>query len=247
MTAHQAKRRGIVLMTTESGEADLVVTLYTAEDGLLRVIAKGARRSRKRFVNKLERFSLLDCRLNRKYRLPLLEEAELIDSHLALRLDFDACAAADLICQHLRAWGTAGAGDRELLDLLLWALARLCRDQDRRRIVALFLARLHARTGYQPSLDACAVCGRAEADRAPYTFQPARGTMVCRHCATGPTALPLSPATIRTIEAAAAMPLATLDRLRPGPAAIAEMLTMYKQYGRYPLDRDLAAWKFFPT
>ena len=56
----QAKTRqqteAIVLRLLDYGESDRIVTFSTADFGKIRGIAKGARRSRKRFTNALEPF-----------------------------------------------------------------------------------------------------------------------------------------------------------------------------------------------
>ncbi len=49
----------IVLKVAEHGEADKLVTCYSRELGRMTGLAKGAKRSSRRFVNKLEEFSLL--------------------------------------------------------------------------------------------------------------------------------------------------------------------------------------------
>ncbi|MBW2206889.1 MAG: recombination protein O N-terminal domain-containing protein, partial [Deltaproteobacteria bacterium] len=41
----------IIMRIREFGEADLFVTFFTPDRGRLKGVAKGARRSRKRFVN----------------------------------------------------------------------------------------------------------------------------------------------------------------------------------------------------
>ena len=53
-TSH--KTEAIVLRCLDYGESDRIVTFYTRDYGKLRGIAKGARRSRKRFANALELF-----------------------------------------------------------------------------------------------------------------------------------------------------------------------------------------------
>jgi DNA repair protein RecO (recombination protein O) len=46
----------IIMRTKEFGETDLLVTFFTQDKGRLKGIAKGARKSRKRFVNCLDVF-----------------------------------------------------------------------------------------------------------------------------------------------------------------------------------------------
>lgn len=50
----QYRTEAIVLRLLDYGESDRIVTFYTAGFGKLRGIARGARRSRKRFANALE-------------------------------------------------------------------------------------------------------------------------------------------------------------------------------------------------
>src|SRR4030095_10335839 len=52
----------IVLRTWPFGESDKIVSFLTENHGKLTGIAKGAKRSRKRFVNSLEPFSLVNLR-----------------------------------------------------------------------------------------------------------------------------------------------------------------------------------------
>jgi DNA repair protein RecO (recombination protein O) len=58
MTARTShKTEAIVLRRFDYGESDWIVTFYTSDFGKIRGIAKGARRSQKRFANTLELFS----------------------------------------------------------------------------------------------------------------------------------------------------------------------------------------------
>ena len=77
--------RGYVLHIAGYGEADKLVTLYSNDLGRFTAIAKGALKSKQRFVNKLEPYSLLSL-----FYLPprtssglyFLEEAELLAANL---------------------------------------------------------------------------------------------------------------------------------------------------------------------
>ena len=80
---------GIVLKVVDFGESDKIITFYCAKEGKLSCIAKGAKRSTKRFVNKLELFTLLDFQYNTRYTLPTLDQAELLDSFTALRTKYE--------------------------------------------------------------------------------------------------------------------------------------------------------------
>jgi DNA repair protein RecO (recombination protein O) len=55
-TRTELRTEAIVLRAIDYGESDRIVTFCTADFGKIRGIAKGARRSRKRFANALEPF-----------------------------------------------------------------------------------------------------------------------------------------------------------------------------------------------
>ncbi|NOQ45602.1 MAG: DNA repair protein RecO, partial [Desulfobulbaceae bacterium] len=83
------RTRGIVLSVSAHGESDKLVTFYSPDLGRSTGIAKGAKRSKQRFVNKLEEFSLLQImyRPSRGSGLLFLSEAELDRAFLSLRRD----------------------------------------------------------------------------------------------------------------------------------------------------------------
>jgi DNA repair protein RecO (recombination protein O) len=69
----------LVLSKEKLGEIDLLVELFTSE-GKIWCIAKGAQKSRKRFVNLLEEFNIIKAHLRKtsKGKFPILERADLI-------------------------------------------------------------------------------------------------------------------------------------------------------------------------
>ena len=60
----------IVLKVNDLGESDKIVTFYSKQAGKIAGIAKGAKRSKKRFSNKLEMFSLLEVQYDDRGRSP---------------------------------------------------------------------------------------------------------------------------------------------------------------------------------
>jgi DNA repair protein RecO (recombination protein O) len=91
----------IIMRTKEFGEADLLVTFFTPDKGRLKGVAKGARRSRKRFVNCLDIFSLvkLEYSLKREGGLYFLHSGKLINAFPELRSDFGALSKASYMVE----------------------------------------------------------------------------------------------------------------------------------------------------
>jgi DNA repair protein RecO (recombination protein O) len=235
---------GVVIHLTDYGEADKVVTIYSPTLGQWTGIAKGAKRSNKRFVNKLELFSLLDIDYSDHYSLPIINQAELINSHLPLRKQYQAYTAATLVCELLRSWTHPNDHDPELFSLLVWILDRLCQDQHRMEALVLFLVKFYQRMGYQPDLSACSSCGRLESSGSPFHFYANLGTLICHRCQRSAPVPSLSISTVKLLAKALDLPLDKLIRLRFTPASTSEAIILFREFDRYLLDREGAAWRF---
>jgi len=236
---------GIILRVSSYGESDKIVTLYCPREGRLDLIAKGACRSKKRFVNKLELFSHLDIIYNDRYALALLEQAELLESFLTLRRDFKRYAAAILLLEHMLHWSSENDGDPQLYAILLSSLRALNEGGKIRKNALLFLIQLYSRLGYEPALSACGQCGLLSADSAPFQFIKSQGTIICRRCAPQQRADGLlNINTIKLIEQAQRLPFTKTRRLQFPAKAEEQALKLFRSYGNYLLDRHLNGWDF---
>lgn len=86
------KGEAITLNSFDFQESDRIITFFSKELGKRRAIAKGARRSKKRFVGNLEPLSHINfiCHFNQKTGLLRLEEANLINPFKNLKFDIHA-------------------------------------------------------------------------------------------------------------------------------------------------------------
>ena len=97
MSAREShKTAGFVLKSLSYGESDLIVTFYSREFGKINGIAKGAKRSKKRFANVFEPFSLTNIIFSRKNRdaLAFIESCDIIDHYAAIRRDLEKTLTA---------------------------------------------------------------------------------------------------------------------------------------------------------
>src|SRR5512139_777880 len=97
MNARQLyQTEAIVLRLLDYGESDRIVTFCTADFGKIRGIAKGARRSRKRFANALEPFSFSRIRFSRRRpeNLALIEDCDGLCHFPSIRNDLEKTLAA---------------------------------------------------------------------------------------------------------------------------------------------------------
>jgi len=166
--------QALVLRVVDFGESDRIVHLLTPERGRLAAIAKGAKRSVRRFPGSLDVFNLLRVEIapvRRPGALARLEQARLVAWYPGLRVSSGRFALGCYLVELLDRGAPEGGPETA-------ALFRFARDAlalveaasaDRRLRVLLELRALDA-LGLRPELARCVRCG---GDPLPST-EPAR-------------------------------------------------------------------------
>ncbi len=201
--------RALLLRATPYRDSDLVVDLLTAEHGRLAAIARGARKSRRRFGGVLDYFNLLHVEMSRgRGGLGSLGSVELLGSWDVLRADVDAYCAGSHLLDLARLGTREGDAAPELFRLLLGGLDALQRGAHPASLARVFQVQALARLGYAPAACHCPGCGIALVVAAA-----GQGVVTCRACAE-PTATTLSAGAVRTLQAAAELLPERLGALR---------------------------------
>lgn len=194
-----AEALGVVLRTTPLRESDLLVVLYTDVHGRISAVARGARRSQRRFAGALSLLVLARWQLGRKPRGELwsLDGAEVVREWTRLSADVVAVAHASYVAELVGALLPAESPDPHALEVIcaLWdSLAEGGPSPGALRAAELALLDL---AGHRPAIDQCAACGEPDLASGA-VFDPARGGAICRRCAAssrGPGIRPLEPET----------------------------------------------------
>ena len=208
---------GVVLRTTPLRESDLLVTLYTDVHGKISAVARGARRSQRRFSGALSLLVLGRFQLGRsRGELFALESAEVVREWTKLSSDVVAVAHASYVAELVGAMLPPETPDPAALELVcaLWdSLADAGPSPGALRAVEFALLDL---AGHRPAIDRCAACGSEDLEVGA-VFDPVRGGAICRACAgisRNPGVRPLEPGmraylsaieTFETLEAARAV------------------------------------------
>jgi DNA repair protein RecO (recombination protein O) len=174
---------GVVLRTTPLRESDLLVVLFTEHHGRISAVARGGRKSQRRFAGALQLLVLGRYQLGRPPRGDLwnLESADIVREWNALASDIVAVAHASYIAELAGALLPTETPEPHALELMvaLWdALAEAGPSPAVLRTIELALFDL---AGHRVALDSCAACGRTELAQA--VFDPTRGGAICRPCA----------------------------------------------------------------
>lgn len=203
----------IILQTEDYGESDRLITFYTKFGGKLKGIAKGARKSRKRFVNAFEPCSLVDLTYKSSRSLAWIDACKLIEPHLTLRSDLQRWAGAALALEIMLEMVAAGDPDQDLFFLLRDTLARLAEGRDPKNILSLFLIRFLHTTGYLPALEQCSICHCRLQAAKQWSWNLQKGVLFCyRHCSVT-EGIHLDLGTLLLIRQARSLPLEKIWRL----------------------------------
>jgi DNA repair protein RecO (recombination protein O) len=179
------KTEAIILRTRDFGESDCIVSAFSFLCGTLKGIAKGARRSSKRFVNSLNIFSHvnLEFRDRRSGDLVWLDSCELIDGFPGIRSDYALLSRASYVVELTETLFPLNVQSHEMFQLLLWALDAISKGRDLDRTMVIFQARALMIGGFGINTSKCGLCGRAYKGEGRALFHPPSGSIVCMACA----------------------------------------------------------------
>jgi DNA repair protein RecO (recombination protein O) len=179
------KTTGFVLRTLSYGESDLIVTFLSNEFGKLKGIAKGAKRSKKRFANVFEPFSLTNIIFTRKSHdmLAFIEACDIIDHYAAIRLDLEKTLIASYFIDLADHFSPEGKKNEKVFELLQTFLALLGSQKASDALVRFFEMRLLKLAGFEPTLDHCITCRTPVTNGSAYYFHAQEGGIKCAKCA----------------------------------------------------------------
>lgn len=236
----------IVLDTTDHGESDLIVTLFSHDSGRLSAIAKGAKKSKKRFVNKLEIFTYLQIHYQQKNEraLAFLSEAEIHTAFPNIRFHINLYGVASIIREFLLLGVKDGEPDVNIFRLALWAFHRLDSKADERQVLVLFLIHFFNYIGYRPNFETCVSCNQEVTPTHSYRFNSASGQLLCSNCNKhSRTGRQLSYGTIKIIQNSQDQPLERLHRLKFSGPILSESLQLLHNFGRQIFQREITSWQ----
>jgi DNA repair protein RecO len=166
------------------GETDKVLTMFSAEKGIIRAVAKGARKPGSKIAGRADVLNVNKLLLATGKTFEIITQAENIETfpnvrkdlnrlsyclyyaeltnHFGLGLADESASYFDFLCDSLRAQGQGNAD-----------AASLC---------LMFELKLLEWLGYQPELDCCVICRDPLTEYRIATFHFESGGIVCDRC-----------------------------------------------------------------
>jgi DNA repair protein RecO (recombination protein O) len=200
----------IVLRTVSYGESDRVVTLFGRTTGRVSALARGARKSQRRFAGGLGLGSVgeISVRERAGAELLTLESFDVTASHGSFGTDVARMAHAAYVLELVSKLCAPRQVELGVFDWLATFLDLLDAEGASAERLRVFELGLLGRLGFGPVVARCAVCGgeRSGPEPVDYRWDPDRGGTVCARC--GRTGRPIRPEVRTTLARLVELPLA---------------------------------------
>lgn len=239
----------IVTRSLNYGESDKIVTFFSKDFGKIRGIAKGARRSRKRFQNALGLFSHIRLIFFDREGVGLVraESGDILDTFPRIRENLTKIYYGNYFLELVNEMAGEREANPEAFHLLLSFLMGLEEGEPEEERLRMFEIRMLSLFGYRPSLRRCDVCKKdwEELRGALHLFfSSEKGAMVCEGCSKMLNRLiPLSLGTARLIEQISQIDLSKIHRLKFTPQALTESRELLSKFITYQLGKELKSLK----
>ncbi|MBW8348146.1 DNA repair protein RecO [Bacillus sp. IITD106] len=191
------KYEGIVIRTTDYGESNKIVTIYSREAGKIAGMARGAKKTNSRLASSTQLFTYGYFMIHGNRGIGTMQQAELISSLKGIREDIFKTAYASYIAELM----DKGTGEQErnpfLFELLRQTLQYINDDYDPDIITNIFEMKMLNVLGLYPEMNQCAICGNTEAQ---FGFSIKENGLICHLCFDkDPHFFPLSQTTVKLL------------------------------------------------
>ena len=241
----------ILLRRSEYGDFDLILTCLTLSQGKMSMLAKYAKKSKKRFAGALELFTKLDLVWSRPRgrAMPILREASVSNPFAAIRSDVLKTAYASYWTEMINLWLESGTRQDAVFDLLHYALDALDRETlNAKALSVIFQVRFLNLAGILPDFRHCSRCRNSiETMRSGgFGFDIAKGGLICPSCqsAAARGRRPLSKGSIMQLRWVAEVDLRQAERMRFGPRQLSEATALLEAFIPYHMGRFPRSLKF---
>ena len=238
------RAEALTLKYTPIGEADLLVTLFSREEGKLRATAKGARKAASKLVGHLEPLTLTRLSLSRGRNLDVISQAQTLANFTPLKSDLTALSKGLYVAELVDGFGSEASPNEPLLQLALDTLTALSADPASNLPLLYFQLHLLGVSGLLPELHCCVEC-RRPLEPGRHRYSAAGGGVFCMDCAPVEGGLrPLSLRALKVLRLLARSRLPELPPLRLEESLALELKSLLTGTVQYWLDKEIRSRAF---
>jgi DNA repair protein RecO (recombination protein O) len=222
------KCEGIVLRTTDYGETNKIITLFTREWGKIGVMANGAKKPKSRLAAITQPLTYGYYLVQKGSGLGSLQQGEMIASLRSIKEDIFLTAYASYVVELTDKSTDEKKSNPYLFELLLQVLTYLNEGYDPEIIKNIYEMKMLSTLGHYPVLNQCVCCGSQEGK---FSFSIREGGMICHLCLEkDPYHLKLSPATVKLLRIFYYLDMSRLGNITVKPETKAELKKVIDGY-----------------
>ena len=193
--------KAVILHNFDYSEQDKIVTFFTKDFGKLKGIAKGAKKSKKRFSS-LEILTFVSLNFFEKETNNLIRvnNTIILDPYLGIKENFNKFVYGNYILELINETIKEKEVNLEAFDLLIDFLRIFDKQKAKEYLLRIFEIRLLKYLGYQPQFSYCMICQKPLREGVEYFFCYNKGGIVCLNCLSSKEkAVKISLGTLRTL------------------------------------------------
>ncbi len=236
------KTEAIILRTRNLSDSDLIVSFFSPGYGNIKGVAKGAKKSARRFVNSLNIFSLVDLEFKERRNSELLwvDSCELINGFPGIRSDYNMLQRASYAVELTEILFPSNVESPEMFTLLRSTLDALSSMRHPGKTMVIFQGRAMSTGGFGINLNKCALCGRKYQGKGRALFDALSGSIICTGCKKESSALPgMTPESVAILHKIQSCEPSRMDKIKIPDSTINELREVLNAHVEYRLGRRI--------
>ncbi|MCI4625739.1 MAG: DNA repair protein RecO [Candidatus Magnetoovum sp. WYHC-5] len=236
-----SKAEGIVFRSIKYGEADLIVSFFTFEDGIIDFFVKSPRKIKSRYGSAFEpcTYSKIEYWKKEGHQLPRLIRSDIVYPFQKLRENFDHFLKSSELFEMTLNLVPPRLPQKELFYMLIDTMKSLENSTIMLKKALFYKAKLLTASGYVPRLSGCAICGKE--GRAFFFHEGAVVCPICKEKIAKEALTPklyLSYGAIKLFEKARVWDWKKLDRLVPSMGLLNEIDNMIDLHIKFQTEKN---------
>ncbi len=181
------KDQAIILSSRVFGESDRILRFLTLGSGKLSGIAKGGKKSQKRFMNTLELFNCVNIEYFEKPGAGLvrIDSADLLTANAGIDASLKRMCIASFFAEFVDKMTREKERNEQLFAVLKEGLEEVKNLEFTYFRILYYQLRMLHHLGYMPNFRTCIQCGKDVAPDEATSFSNERGGVVCPSCSRG--------------------------------------------------------------